>query len=247
MQTRSHGTSQLERRPGPRVRTFTYAQPQIGGSVDLFKTILKGRAEKREFVYWLSGSSSTALLNRIANTNDLVTTQVFPLFTKREVFLKRVSVKPFITHYPSGVGAYTYNTTALRASGALLEDKLLLKKLQEHSTDQYLYCINSDIDEVGTGGAWWLDASFMQKAVNQTPTGTFLVQDVKNETKLLYPFNTSDPKWYDGVQKNIIRDDEGLSTFNMAGDKEVTLATAIVGPIVSGVAAMTITVTALIV
>jgi pimeloyl-ACP methyl ester carboxylesterase len=82
-----------------KIRTFTYAQPRIGGSVESFHIILKEIAEEKslealKFVYGLSGSS-TALLHRIANTNDLVTTGVFPLITSGFV-----NVKHFITHYP---------------------------------------------------------------------------------------------------------------------------------------------------
>eukprot|EP00978_Attheya_sp_CCMP212_P013627 scaffold34209_cov29-Attheya_sp.AAC.1 len=192
------------------IRTFTYAQPRIGGSVESFRISPKERAEKKslealEFVYGLSGSP-TELLHRIANTNDLVTTDVFPPF-----FNRTKSVKQFITHYPLDALAYTYNTTALRNSGVIINEKI--KEGEEHSTDQYLYSINSDVDEVGTKGAWWLDASFMQKGGDLTPTGTFLVQHMTNEPELLYPFNTSHPKWYVDVLASIIGD-EGLSTMS---------------------------------
>jgi hypothetical protein len=227
------------------IRTFTYAQPRIGGSVESFLQNDVERAEEKslealKLVYGLSGSS-TALLHRIANTNDLVTTKVFPPFTSG-----LVSVKHFITHYPPDSRAYTYDTTALRNSGVLLEEmfKIRINEGVEHSTDQYLYSINSDVDEVGTKGAWWLDASFMQKGADLTPTGTFLVQNMTNEPELLYPFNTSYPNWYGGVLASIIDiGDEGLCT--MSGDTR-TSAAVIVGPALTVMAAMTI-VTALIV
>eukprot|EP00978_Attheya_sp_CCMP212_P049472 scaffold669171_cov75-Attheya_sp.AAC.2 len=180
--------------------------------------------EALKFVYGLSGSS-TALLHRIVNTNDLVTTDVFPLFTSGII---PVSMKHFITHYPLDARAYTYNTTALRNSGGLLEaTNKLIKEGKEHSTDEYLYSINSDIDELGTKGAWWLDAPFMQKNGKLTPNGAFLVQHMTNELELLYPFDASDLNWYSGVLASIIDiGDAGLST--MLGDKGMSAA-AIVG------------------
>jgi hypothetical protein len=115
----------------------------------------------------------------------------------------------------------------------------LIKEGQEHSTVEYdMYSINSDVDEVSTKGAWWLDASFMQKNGSLTPTGTFLVQRMTNEPELLYPFNTSDLNWYSGVLASIIDiGDAGLST--MLGDKG-TSAAAIVGPVITVMATMTI-------
>mmetsp|Transcript_13446 Transcript_13446/g.24350 ORF Transcript_13446/g.24350 Transcript_13446/m.24350 type:complete len:85 (-) Transcript_13446:40-294(-) len=83
----------------------------------------------------------------------------------------------------------------------------------------------------------------MQKGGDLTPTGTFLVQHMTNEPELLYPFNTSDPNWYVGVQASIVGD-EGLST--RSGDNGMSAA-AIVGPAATLVAAMTIIVTALVI